>query len=64
MDFSFWHQLSCNILRVSLCMQVVQTDMFNHFLKERFAQKQDFWTALEEKTRPFSRNSFAENDRY
>ena len=38
--------------------------MFNHFLKERFAQKQDLWTALEEKTRPYSRNSFAENDRW
>ncbi len=38
--------------------------MFAHFLKERFAQKADLWSSLEEKTRPFSRNSFAEQDRF
>ena len=40
-----------------VCLQVVQTDMFHQFLKDRFAQRADYWSDLEEKIRPLPRSS-------
>ncbi|XP_064652222.1 DENN domain-containing protein 3-like isoform X2 [Lineus longissimus] len=36
---------------------VVKTDMFNRFLRERLGQKRDYWTALEDRTKSVLRPS-------
>ena len=42
--------------------QVLETDIFNDFLKDRLAEKKDDWAELADKTRPANRNSLSFRD--